>query len=289
MFFFTGVQELGWPTEVTRVGTYKIIHWRHDNIGRVVIKDRRNRTVAQASDVDAKIWSMTNHGARGHPEVCIYTWTGGAHASFAYYIIGLGPKPKCLLAFWQGNGDEAGDFEVKDLRRDGRKEIVTSYDGFAYRLGLGYSPVYVPMVLELSGGRYVDTTKKYPELAVAASAKALKDLEEAIRERKAERESLAKKNYDLANEEDYAYGGPGIRRNAIGFLASKILLGRETRAWKYLRTLLPHGVYKNLRQNRTWIRRVVADRKLRIRHPALSQIPLKWNDINDADSPWGDK
>ncbi|CAN5706734.1 hypothetical protein BH11ARM2_BH11ARM2_07210 [soil metagenome] len=38
------------PDSVFWTSGYKIVHWRHDDIGRVYVKDRRGRVVVQVSD-----------------------------------------------------------------------------------------------------------------------------------------------------------------------------------------------------------------------------------------------
>ena len=99
----------------------------------------------------------------GVPEAVIRTWTGiGVHSGITYYVFSLGSRPRCLLVYDKNNIDDREDFDIVDLDGDGKKEIVSWYDGFVYAWGgYGCSP-RVPVVLGYSNRRYVDVTRQYP-------------------------------------------------------------------------------------------------------------------------------
>lgn len=258
------------PEEAFRVDGYIVVHWRHDDIGRVFVKDRYGRIVVQASEFNVIPEKVGDLDGDGHEDLLLETWTVGAHASFGYYLIGLGPQPKCMLAYWKGNGegDKDEDLRLKDLDGDGKPEILSTYDGFSYRLGDGYAPLDIPLLLTLRHGLYVEAAARYPDTIRPWARTSLNRL--IATERGPERREIES------------------RVAATGFLALKMLLREEANGWRVVRQHVPPSVYRSLRRRRSWIHKAIEDRKLRVRHPALTKIPLGWNDLHDEDEWEGD-
>lgn len=268
--------QVGVPTtesNFARIGNYRMYSWGNgDDFGRVTVLDRKGKIVARIdSNHKATFQRYGDLDGDGHRDMLIKTWTGGAHASFDYYVLSFWPKPHCLLAFDKGNGEGApdgagtytGDLEIHDLDGDGRPELVSWYDGFAYTLGAGYAPAYVPQILKLRHGRYVEATDRFPTFLRKSSRKGWSRL--------------------LSKDDDR----PSARRVfAIEFLAPKIILGEEAQGWHLLRKVMAANEYADLYRNRRWIERVVAQRRTRVRTPSLRSIQNPHPRDRYDSSPW---
>ena len=165
------------PVWTKQIGQYRIVKWsrpstsEHSAAESILIRDRRGREVARITGNYVEIERVTDLTGDGFPDFVVRASKLGAHGPVSYYVFSLGRRPRCLLAYYKKNidsGPDSPDFEVKDLDGDGRKEILSWYDGFAYwdAGGDDWSSSFggaarVPVVLGLQSGRYVDVTERF--------------------------------------------------------------------------------------------------------------------------------
>ena len=103
----------------------------------------------------------------GEPEVLIDLFTGGAHCCFYTVILRYdGGTYRGTVAFW---GDP--DYSLRaDLDRDGRPELVTADDRFAYAFTF-YAASVLPIRIEsYDHGTLTDVTSRFPSLVRAEAA-----------------------------------------------------------------------------------------------------------------------
>lgn len=248
------------PNDVFFYDGYRIEHWRHDTkdgdtIGRVLVKNKRGKVIVQAHNFNVWAYELDDHIRH---TVVLREWTGGAHASYGYYVIQLKPKPECILAYWKGNTTEELDLEPKDLDHDGIPELTSYYDGFSYRLGRGFCPVYIPLVFKKEHGRYVEATTRYRK--------------------------FLRKNALIFLEQLQQTPEPGVtgptRASAVGFISIKRMLGEEAQAWRIVKQKVNANEYNILWERRKFIDNVIDDRIHWVSYPRLGQIPLSWKQLN---------
>ena len=143
----------------------------------------------------------------GNHEVIVQIYTGGAHCCSLYTIY-----------TWQGDGfatDETGYLDgaggkFEDLDGDGIQEFQTLDNAFFYAFD-SYAGSFPPsLILSLKDGKFVDTTKLYPQ----------------------ELKSHAWQMFQtLRNAQEQGYGGNGI---LAGYVAQKILLGEFEEGWEFM-------------------------------------------------------
>ncbi len=91
------------------------------------------------------------------PEICLMEWTGGAHASFTYWILSLGDELTLLRELPLGNGQ----LRLADLDGDGTCELITRDDVFAYVYGSYAGSPFPPLVFAWQDNRYVLATDRH--------------------------------------------------------------------------------------------------------------------------------
>lgn len=94
------------------------------------------------------------------PEVLLDLFTGGAHCCFYTVILRFdGRRYRSSVAFWGDPG-----YSLLDLDRDGRPELLTADDRFAYQFA-AYAFSILPVRVEhYDHGRLIDVTSLYPWL-----------------------------------------------------------------------------------------------------------------------------
>jgi hypothetical protein len=98
--------------------------------------------------------------ADGEPEVIYTAYTGGAHCCILAQVFELAPGGAAYTAADRFFGDPG--FGLGDLDSDGRLEIVTADDAFAYRF-TSYAFSGLPLqVLRYDHGRFADVTNAFP-------------------------------------------------------------------------------------------------------------------------------
>jgi hypothetical protein len=165
------------PAWVKQIGQLRLVKWGDARTPpergpeTVIIRDGRGRTVARIRGPRVNVYWVGDLTGDGIPDVVLEVCGGVTHAGYVYYVYSAGPRPRCLLAYdKENNMEDSGlwpEFEVKDIDGDGRPEIVTTYDGFAYwdeveRWQTCYAgSARVPLVLGFRRGRLVDITHEY--------------------------------------------------------------------------------------------------------------------------------
>jgi hypothetical protein len=184
---------------VKRIGHLRLVKWGDARSPldagpeTVIIRDGHARTVARITGPRVGIEWVGDLADDGIPVVDLEVCGGVTHAGYCYYAYAGGTEPRCLLAYDKENATEDSgpwpEFELKDLDGDGRVEIVTTYDGFAYWDEVeSWQTCYagsarVPLVLGLRQGRLVEVTREYRPWLRQRLAEAkvgfLRDLHEA--------------------------------------------------------------------------------------------------------------
>jgi hypothetical protein len=159
-------------------------------------------------------------------ELIVEDYSGGAHCCSTYYVYSPRHR-KMLLMAKTGNGSLQ---DIKDLNRDGKKELIASDDRLAYFGGLSYaaSPM-LPLIFCYREGQYTDCTRDFPDL-----------LNQAMQESEA---GLKQSDADEISN----------KRNALAIYALGILLGKESETWQRLQAMLPKDTRVWLETNRAAI------------------------------------
>lgn len=254
------------PEWVKRVGHLRLIKWSdlHSNYRTecetILLCDDGGRSVARIRGGRVEIERIQDLTEDGIPEVVLRTFSGVSHGGNAYYIYSAGARPRCLLAYDKQNEEEEDvehwpDFEVRDLAADGRKEIITWYDGFACWNDVDeWSTCYlgsahIPIVLGLRRGRYTDVTSECRPWLRRKLARAkrhfLNDLKEA-----GERGPV----------EEFAQG-------MIEYYSVALLLHGGTTARSMVLRLLPRQTRHFFLEHCSLIEKVLADRWKRYAYP----------------------
>jgi hypothetical protein len=107
--------------------------------------------------------------ADGEPEVIYAAYTGGAHCCVVGQVFALTADGSGYTSVDRNFGNP--DFWIQDLNGDGRPEVVTADDAFAYRF-TSYAFSGLPLsVLRYDHGSFTDITDSFPD-RLRAEAKA---------------------------------------------------------------------------------------------------------------------
>lgn len=187
------------------------------------------------------------------PTVVLHTADGGAHGSDVYYVYALGKRPRCLLVYDKGNisGDSfAWDFHPVDLDGDGRKEILTWYDGLDQDMNLHGS---IPLVLGYRNGRYVDVTASYPRKIRPELRKVQKELQDAFNSH--------------GSPQELTYGQTILMAE---WYATDLLVEKPARAGSKLLALIPSKYHLQIRERFSAIEHCLARRFRRYSYPIVA-------------------
>ena len=161
------------------------------------------------------------------PELWVTGYSGGAHCCFSEYVFALvGGRVVALTAGDWGNG---GLVRARDLNGDGRAEL-TFVRVYGYLGGLCYacSPA-VWRTFEWRDGRFVDATRRFPEITEKHVREAKKALMQAA---------------DRDPQDPYLLG------QAATYWINAYALGRGKEAWAWLEAHLAAGTLGWLRDHR---------------------------------------
>jgi hypothetical protein len=138
------------------------------------------------------------------PELLVTTNSGGAHCCETLRVWSLGAALKPVLEYESGNAE---GFELRDLDRDGRAELLLGDDAFAFYDDLCYAcaPRNLPIVACFTDVGFQDCTARFPEILRESKA------------RFAERLRAPGAGTDVKS----------VEGAALGVLAVSVLLGEE--------------------------------------------------------------
>jgi hypothetical protein len=180
--------------------------------------------------------TVTDLDADGDPEVIADVYTGGAHCCTISRILRWdGARYVRLDRNWGDVG-----YKIDDVDGDGRPELVSADDRFAYLYGSYAASIFPVQIFSLQDGRLVDVTRSHPDL---------------VRRDRAENYRLARRAHGFA------------RTAYAAWAADRYLLGERTATLRTLRRLARRGKLRtdlganSRRAQRRWVARL--DRDLR--------------------------
>lgn len=181
--------------------------------------------------------------ADGEPEVLVDTFSGGAHCCFELSVFGFQSAAGTYGHVERPLGNVF--FQLQDLDQDGRTELVTADDRFAYAFTSYAGSAFPPLVLNYAGGQLTDVTRQHLALVRADAAGLL----EAIRRRKHGRDDERRGLIAAYVAEQHLLGTPQkglaelarVRRR--GLLGNKSSLGPPVKRFRraLLAFLREHG------------------------------------------------
>jgi hypothetical protein len=223
------------------------------SVERVVIRDQRHKLVADIQDEVVGLTWTKDLNKDGVPEIDISSYTGGAHCCEIDWVFSLGARPSCMLEFAMGN---SVDFQPKDLDQDGKFEIQTAFDGYAYYKSSYADSAWLPMIFKVKGTRLVEATPYYRKETMSFFKDSVKGLDEALK---------------VASGGSLFASGPSAGP-AVQVLASGILAHRGDYAWTVLLSKLTPGDSEKLRKLEPEIRTILANRVDLAKYPKLPVI-----------------
>jgi subtilisin-like proprotein convertase family protein len=152
----------------------------------------------------------------GEPEVFVDLYTGGAHCCFFTLVYRYDPARRAYrkVAHMWGNAGYA----LRDLGRDGRAELVSGDDRFAYAFTSFAASADPIQIWSYRGGRFADVTRSFPA-AVRRDADRL--WQGYLQDRKDK--------------------GTDVRGVLAAYLADRVLLGEGADGWARLQEALRRG------------------------------------------------
>ncbi|HTU87572.1 MAG TPA: hypothetical protein VMF57_18485 [Solirubrobacteraceae bacterium] len=104
----------------------------------------------------------------GQPDVVLDLYSGGAHCCTIVQIFSFDPGTMTYAETETNFGDP--DVQIVDLRHNGRFELLTADDTFAYEF-TDFAGSGMPIkILTFSGGQFANVTRTYPELVAKNAA-----------------------------------------------------------------------------------------------------------------------
>jgi len=209
---------------------------------RVFRPDREVWRLNQEAIMEVACRSLTGDGV---PGLIITTYSFGAHCCTEIYVLSLGPEPRLLLHFFEGNG---GGYEVRDLKGDGSLQLIMNDDSFSYFGGLSYasSPARLPLVACYRNGLFTDCTREFPEVVRDSIESYRADLQ-ATELRRRDGEIEASPGWPT----DFSIAG-----SVLGIYADSVLLGQDGEGWAAARSSIEsERVWKWFECNRPTVQR----------------------------------
>lgn len=142
------------------------------------------------------------------PEVWVDTWTGGAHCCFQSRFFRWVPARRAYGKTGRNWGNV--DYRLQDLRRDGRLELVSGDDRFAYVFTYFAASFFPVQIWHFVHGRFVDVTRTFPGRVRGDS------------------------DWLWRYYVKYRRAGDDVRGVLAAWQADQYLLGREEQGWKTL-------------------------------------------------------
>jgi hypothetical protein len=160
--------------------------YRNGKLVHQFADDAEEYFLGQPGDSQLKIPFVpdgTDVTGRGHPDMIVSSWSGGAHCCFKHYVFELEPKLRLLATI--DEGDANGHFEY--LERDHRYYYVTE-DIWSYWPASFASSTHHKVLLhfvddEHGGAFHLDLEKmRYPAPSPERWKAALKDVDDEVRD-----------------------------------------------------------------------------------------------------------
>jgi hypothetical protein len=141
-------------------GAYRAARLRIVRNGRVLLEARlRSLERPGARALRLRVRDLD---ADGEPEVVLDLYTGGAHCCVEALVYRYHPERRAYLGRRYGFGN-AG-YRMVDPDRDGRPELESADDRFAYAF-TSYAASVLPLrIFRLERGQLVDVTRRFPAL-----------------------------------------------------------------------------------------------------------------------------
>ena len=147
----------------------------------------------------------------GEPEVLLNLYSGGAHCCFStriYFFAGEPARYDSLLQKWGNPG-----YRLEDLDHDGKTELVTGDDRFAYAFTSYAASRLPPRIWRYSSGALEEVTRSFPSLLEEDGTSCWKAF-------------LQQSPGDPTGDQ--------TRGLAAAYLADECLLGRSSEGWRLL-------------------------------------------------------
>jgi hypothetical protein len=161
----------------------------------------------------------------GEAEVVADFYTGGAHCCLFSKIYGwTGSTYVSLRHMW---GDQG--YRLSDLNHDGRLELVSADDRFAYVFTAYAGSAFPTQVWDYSAGRMTNVTRSYPTLTRRDAAALWKAY-------------IAQRNTEYADP----------RGILAAWLADKYLLAQRGAGWKTMEALNRKGAFNGFEGDDIW-------------------------------------
>lgn len=143
------------------------------------------------------------------PEVLYDLYTGGAHCCSYTLIFRYLPASRRYvrtLGYWGNAG-----YRLADLDKDGKPELVSSDDRFAYAFAAYVFSAEPPQIWRLAGGQLEDVTRLFPKVIAADAAEDWRTYSKYRSDRSAD-----------------------VRGVIAAYVADQFLLGRPEEGWRRL-------------------------------------------------------
>jgi hypothetical protein len=160
--------------------TVKITHYQNEKLADVaqirssrghVLREVRGVGIYAASESQALLEDFTGDGI---PELRLMAWSGGAYCCYTDIVFSRARGLKNILIF-AGNefhlikGVNSLNKPARDLNRDGSPELILENDAISHLNGSTHGATSV-LMLQWNGFRYINATRKFPQLARASAA-----------------------------------------------------------------------------------------------------------------------
>jgi hypothetical protein len=156
----------------------------------------------------------------GEPEVLVDLYTGGAHCCFSTWFYRWDPAAGAYAKRVHGWGDPS--YRIGDLRHDGRPELITADDRFAYAFTCFACSLLPIRIFSYEAGHLRDVSRKFPTRLHSDAREARRIYERERRRKEAD-----------------------VRGILPAYLADEYRLGHGARGERLLKKALARGELSN--------------------------------------------
>ncbi|HEX8073983.1 MAG TPA: hypothetical protein VF545_03290 [Thermoleophilaceae bacterium] len=203
---------------------YRDVHMEIRRAGRIVLDApvpapcRECPVIPAGAAAGVNSMSLVDLEKDGEPEAVVDLYTGGAHCCTYSVIYGYRAAGDSYGRLVHGWGDPS--YQLVDIDHDGRPELRSADDAFAYAFTAYLFSGLPVQVWHYGAGRLVDVTRNFPN-TIRADLKS-----QASRYRTARREKL------------------DVRGVLAAYVADQYLLGQGKRGWRVVRNAYRRGELK---------------------------------------------